>query len=66
MKYSIEEFTINKKYAEELAQKKSVFIEKTKSKKTIFLTIITTYGIVRNPYSKSLVQSEVTMDALFE
>ena len=66
MKYSIEEFTINKKYAEELAQKKSVFIARTKTKKTIFLTMITTYGVLRNPYSKTLVQSEVTMDALFE
>ncbi len=65
MKYSVEEFTINKKYAEELAQKKSVFIARTKTKKTIFLTMITTYGVVRNPYSKNLVQSEVTMDALF-
>lgn len=39
---------------------------KTKTKKTIFLTMITTYGVIRNPYSKNLVQSEVTMDALFE
>ncbi len=65
MKYSGEEYIITKKYAEELAQKKSVFIAKTKTKKTIFLTMITSYGVVSNSYSKNLVQCEVTMDALF-
>lgn len=66
MKFFTDKFTINKKYAEELKQKQSVFIDKTKTKKTIFLTMITTYGVVKNPYYIGLVQSEVTMDALFE
>lgn len=66
MKFSTGEFTINKKYAEELKQKRTVFIDKTKTKKTIFLTMVTTYGVVKNPYYKGLVQSEVTMDSLFE
>lgn len=58
MKYSIEEFTINKKYAEELAQKKSVFIARTKTKKTIFLTMIITYGVVRNHIIKPLFKTK--------
>jgi len=66
MKFSTGEFTINKKCAEELKQNRTVFIDKTKTKKSIFLTMVTTYGVVKNPYYKGLVQSEVTMDSLFE
>lgn len=66
MKFSAEEFIISKKYAAELAQKKAVFIEKSKTKKTIFLTMVTTYGVLKNEYYKNLIQNEVTMDALFE
>lgn len=66
MKFSVEEFIISKKYAAELAQKKAVFIEKSKTKKTIFLTMVTTYGVLKNEYYKNLIQNEVTMDALFE
>ena len=65
MKFATDEFTINKKYAEELEQKQKVFVDKTKTKKTIFLTMITTYGVAKNNYYKNLVQSEVKMDALF-
>ena len=49
-----------------LLKKKSIFIEKSKTKKTVFLTMVTTYGVVRNQYYKNLIQNEVTMDALFE
>jgi uncharacterized protein len=66
MKFSINEFTINKKYAEELIQKQAVFAEKTKTKKTIFLTMITTYGVAKNSYYKNAIQSEVTMEDLFK
>lgn len=65
MKFATDEFTITKKYAEELEQKQKVFVDKTKTKKTIFLTMITTYGVAKNSYYKNMVQSEVKMDALF-
>ena len=66
IKFSTGEFTINKKYSDELLQKRTVFIDKTKTKKTIFLTMITTYGVAKNTYYKNLIQSEVTMDSLFD
>lgn len=66
IKFSTDKFTIAKKYAEELSQKQEVFTDKTKTKKTIFLTLITTYGVAKNAYYKSHMQNEVTMDALFE
>jgi hypothetical protein len=65
MKFSTERFTINKKYADDLTQKQKIFVDKTKTRKTIFLTLITTYGVAKNPYYKSHVQNEVTMVASF-
>lgn len=65
MKFSAEPFTITRKYAEELTQKKQVFLQKSKTKKTIFLVFVTTYGVVKNAYS-GMVQNDVVMDALFE
>ena len=58
-------YSIDKSYANELQQKLEVFKEKTRTKKTLFLTMITTYGIKENSYSSSLVQKSLTMDILF-
>ncbi len=66
MKFSINEFTITQKYGEELKQKVAVFKDVEKPKKTVFLTMITTYGVVKNKYYRGTVQSELTMDALFD
>jgi uncharacterized protein len=65
MKFSTSQFTIDKSYAEELKRKMDVFSENTKTKKTLFLTMITTYGVKRNLHYTGLVQKEITMDALF-
>ena len=65
IKFSTKLFTITKKYSEELIQKQQVFTDKAKTKKTVFITLITTYGVAKNAYYKSHVQSEVKMDALF-
>ena len=65
MKFSTSEFAIDKRYAQELTTKLQVFRERTKIKKTLFLTMITTYGVKRNDYYVGLVQSELKMEALF-
>jgi AAA+ ATPase superfamily predicted ATPase len=65
MKYSINEFTINKSYAENLRNKIGTFKSETKTRKAVFLTMITTYGIKQNEYSMGLVQNELTMNDLF-
>jgi predicted AAA+ superfamily ATPase len=65
IKFSQSEFVIEKSYMEALQQKLMVFREKTSTKKTLFLTLITTFGIKRNIYSPGLVQQEITMDDLF-
>lgn len=66
MKYSESEFVIDKGYAEGLENKRDVFKSQTKTKKSIFLTFITTFGIKENDYAKRLIQNSITMDALFE
>ena len=65
MKYSINPFVIDKKYGEELRNKIGTFKYETKTRKSIFLTLITTFGVQQNSYSAGLVQNSLTMDVLF-
>lgn len=66
MKFTNEQFVIDKKYAAELNRKVSVFRQVSGTKKTLFLTMITTYGAKKNEYYLSQVQAEVLMDDLFK
>jgi len=65
MKFSIKPFIIDKKYHAELQDKIETFREATKTTKSLFLTMITTFGIVRNEYSNDVVQNSLKMDDLF-
>ncbi len=65
VKFSISSYTITKAYADNLRNKVSSFKEETKTRKTIFLTMITTFGLKKNMYSSSLIQNIITMDDLF-
>lgn len=58
-------FTINKQYYQELRNKISQFRIQTGSKKNVFLTMITTYGVAENQYSNEIVTNSLTMDCLF-
>jgi len=64
MKYATGEFTITKEINDNLRKKRSVFIEETKTRKTIHTTMVTTYGVVHNAYWNNI-QSEVLLDDLF-
>jgi hypothetical protein len=66
IKFSVSEFVIDKKYAEELENKKRVFGDKTATKKNLFITMLTSYGVKKNDYFYNTIQRELTMDALFE
>lgn len=65
IKFSTGLFSIDKKYAEELRNKVSVFKAQTGTRKAVFLTMITTFGLNRNEHAASLVQNDLTMDMLF-
>jgi len=62
---NIHPFAIDKKYAANLGNKIDSFKTNTKTKKAIFLTMISTYGIANNQYA-GMVQNDLTMDILFE
>jgi len=66
VKFSEGQYRITKSYAEELRKKVSTFKTVTKTKKAVFLSMITTHGLVQNQYSGSLVQNDLSMDVLFE
>lgn len=65
MKFSIKPFTINKQYAANLRNKMGSFQEVTQTKKAIFLTMISTYGLANSPY-KGMIQNDLTMEVLFK
>jgi hypothetical protein len=66
MKFYTDEFTIDKAYATELDRKMQVFREQSKTRKTLFLTFVTTYGVKKNEYSDRLVHKNLTMDLFFD
>jgi hypothetical protein len=65
MKFYNSPIIINKNYALELKGKLDKFSDVTKTRKTLFLTLITTFGIKDNEHSTGLIQNSLTMDALF-
>ena len=65
IKFSNKEFLISKQYAEELERKKSIFKEKTKTKKAVFITLITPYGVLENTHYHSIVDNQINIDELF-
>ena len=65
MKFYNTEYAIDKKYAKEIANKVNTFTSSTKTKKSVFVTFITTYGLITNQYSNQYVQNELTIDHLF-
>lgn len=66
MKYAESEFMIDKKYSAELENKRTVFKQATGTRKSLFLVMLTTFGLKQNEYSERLIQNSLTMDDLFE
>ena len=65
IKFSASEFVIDKKYVAELAQKQRVFANKTATRKNLFLTMLTCYGVKKNEHFYNTIQKELTMETLF-
>ena len=65
IKFYNSEFTIDQNYAKELQRKINVFREQTRTTKTIFLTLITPYGLRKNEYSTELVNQEICLEDFF-
>jgi hypothetical protein len=65
MKFSGSDFELTKSYVKELEDKLKIFQAQTKTKKTLFLTMLTTYGIKNINNYTGIVQQEIEMDVLF-
>ena len=65
MKYYNEEFVIDKSYDQELRNKKEVFLSHTKSRKSVFITLISPYGVKNNVGYFETVDVNLSMNDLF-
>jgi hypothetical protein len=65
MKFSINEYSIDKEYDHVLRNKLDTFRRMTGTKKSLQITMITTYGVKQGKYS-GLIQSQVLLDDLFQ
>lgn len=65
IKYAADKYTIDADYEQKLQNRASLFRKVTKTRKALQHSFITTYGITQNAHS-GIVQSEVTIDDLFE
>src|SRR5690606_7593870 len=65
IKFCTNEFEITADYAQELERKKEIFQKVTETKKTIFLTMITPFGVKENENYLGLINQQLTLDALF-
>jgi predicted AAA+ superfamily ATPase len=66
IKFCNDIFQITKSYAENLRYKKTCFQTQTQTNKSLFTTLISTYGVATNQHYLSSVDNQLTMDVLFE
>lgn len=64
MKYSINEYEKSADYMEKMKYRRELFRKVTKTRSTINLTMVTTFGVKRGKYSPGI-QNEIVMDDLF-
>lgn len=65
IKYTNEPFVITKEYAKNLLNKEDIFIKQTKTKKIIFIALISSSGLKENINSYGLISALVTAEDLF-
>ncbi|WP_205677763.1 hypothetical protein [Brumimicrobium salinarum] len=58
------EFTVTKDYAKKLRNRKQEFIERTKTNKTVFNTLITNYGAKENEHFLDVIDIDFTVSDL--
>ena len=65
LKFHNTEFIMTKAYAQELRTKLAVFKANTQTKKQLFLTFLSSFGLYANEHSTGLVDRSLTMEVLF-
>jgi len=66
IKYSRTPYIITADYLKKMKLKLASFMHFTKTKKTLFPTMITANGLVDNIHSSEFIENEITLEALFE
>jgi hypothetical protein len=66
MKFSEKQFVITKNYADNLRKKRMELTKSVESRKNLFATLITTYGVKENQHSRAVMTNQLLMDVLFE
>lgn len=64
MKFANDDYEIDSDYEKDLRHKISAFQKYTKTRKALYLTMVTTYGVKHNIYS-NIALSQVTLEHLF-
>jgi hypothetical protein len=57
---------VNKAYDHELREKRSLFLSQTKSRKNVFITLISPYGVKKNAGYFGTIDVSLTLDDLFK
>jgi AAA+ ATPase superfamily predicted ATPase len=66
IKFTDKPFTLTKNYAQELQQKLTLFQEYSDTKKTLFLTMITAFGMPENNNYTGFIQQQLSLENLFD
>lgn len=64
MKFSVDQYVIDARTEEDIRRKLAVFQSVTETRKALHLTMITSFGLLRNSHC-GRVQSQITLDDLF-
>ena len=66
IKFSNADYKLSGNYKKSLRERASIFVEITKSRKSIFTTLITTYGLMNENNHLDIIQNVLTLNDLFE
>lgn len=65
MKFSEREYLMTEREAANIRRRKGNFIEATKTRKAVHITLVTPYGAKQNAHT-AIIQNEITLDELFD
>ncbi len=65
-KFTKENYALSKEAAAQLRLRKTIFKQASQTKKAVFTTLLTTYPALQNKYYLEEIDSEITMEELFD
>lgn len=65
VKFYNDTYVLTKEVADKLKKKKSIFRQVSKSRKQLFMVLITTFGLKQNQHSLGLIDNAISMNELF-